>query len=127
MKSKVCNKMKEQDLRNLLKDTEEGPSYGFSQKAMRRIQQLESRKSVFKSEGHQSNIAILIPTILACLMLGSLWLLEPQFSGFDKMQIWFSKYQSLFSVNYFWLSSSLLIVIGFWSWILWEKRLQKKA
>ncbi|GAA5038404.1 hypothetical protein GCM10011506_34480 [Marivirga lumbricoides] len=119
--------MEEQEIKRMLKDTEEGPSYGFSQKTMRKIMQLEAGKSVFGVKGHKSKIAIITPLILAVLMLGSLLLLDPQFEAFNKTHIWFTKLQSLIVVNYFWLSSALLIVIGFWSWILWEKRLQKKT
>lgn len=119
--------MEDQEIKEILNDLEEGPSYGFSQKTMRKIEHLEFKKPTLRTQSAKSNIAILIPLFLAGLMLGSILFLEPKFSGFDKIHIWLSTFQSLFIIDYFWLSSSILIVVGFWSWILWEKRLQKNA
>lgn len=116
--------MEDQEIKKLLEDSIEGPSYGFSNKTMRKIEGFEDSKKQLSMNGNKSIIAYLIPLVFLGLLCASFFLTDSQFSSFnfsfslpDFKSSWIS-----FNIHFSWLVASLVIAAGFWTWIWWEKK-----
>lgn len=113
--------MEDREFKKLMEDSVEGPSYGFSKKTMRKIDELDRQKVSLSIRANKSAIAYLIPSLFIVLLITSFFLgdsssfaIDLSFKGINQ---WWSKLNFSFSV----LAGSLALALGFWVWILWEK------
>lgn len=119
--------MRDQELKKLLAETEESPSYDFSSKTMRKIESLKESKASLSYKGNNSAIRYIIPLLLVCLFVVSAFLNDPQLVSFDvqlpKGELsWPSFDLQHVNIHFNWLIASIAIATGFWTWIWWEKR-----
>lgn len=115
--------MEEKEYKNLLKDSMDSPSFGFSTNTMRKIEALEASKTRHSYKGNSSIIAYLIPLGFLGLLFFSFFLSEPQFISID-FAFTFPDIKSAwmnFNIHFSLLIASMAISTGFWSWIWWER------
>jgi hypothetical protein len=119
--------MNDQELKKLLEESTEGPSYGFSTKTMRKIEAIEASKTSLSFKDNKSVVGYLIPTLFLALLITAFFLREPQFGSIDLTMPTFDfnwpnfNMQSI-NIHFTVLIASIGIAAGFWVWIWWEKR-----
>ncbi|MGJ3235568.1 hypothetical protein [Marivirga sp.] len=118
--------MEEKEIRNLLQQNAEHPSYDFSSKTMRKIEAMEFDKKSLSLEENKSVIVYIIPIIFLALVGYSLFQANPQFTSFDMALPSLNFNWDIFSLNtihihFSWFIASAVLAFGFWAWIWWEK------
>ncbi len=116
--------MEEKDIKNILEDGMESPSYGFSTKTMRKIEILKTSKTRISIKDHSSVVVYLIPLVLLSLIVSTFFLTDSQFTSIDFASTLpdFKSSWISFNIHFSWLLASLAIAAGFWTWIWWEKK-----
>lgn len=119
--------MEDQKLKKLLEEGMESPSYGFAANTMRKIESEKKTKPSISIKEHNSVIRYLIPVLLFILLLTSVFLNDPQIMSFDVGLLnlefsWPNFSIQQINIHFNWLIASIAVAMGFWIWILWEKR-----
>jgi ABC-type multidrug transport system permease subunit len=119
--------MKDQELKNLLKESEESPSHDFSAKTMNKIEALETSKASLSIKGNNSSIRFIIPVIFLALLGYSLLQTKSQFTSLDITLpsldfSWLNFNFSSINIHFSWFMALAVLAFGFWAWIWWEKR-----
>ncbi|WKK78165.2 hypothetical protein QYS49_14625 [Marivirga salinae] len=114
--------MEDKEIKKILEESNEGPSYGFSTKTMRRIEAIETSKTRLSIKSSRSVVGYLIPLVFIGLIISTFLLTDTQFGLFDLSLPEIGSSWISFNIHFSFLMASLAIAAGFWIWIWWEKK-----
>lgn len=113
--------MREEEIKKMLQESTEGPSFDFVSKTMRRIEAMENSKKPLAIRGYNSVVAYLVPVFMLVLLFASYFSLDSfKLAVLDLPR--FSFDLPVLSLSPLWIAAAILISLGFWLWLWWEKK-----